>query len=221
MRNASLAASCVTLIALTACQRPATQGPQTVRAPVTPTALDAAIGTPRAPGLWEQRVSDGSVVQVSRVCLDTATDRQAALSGRSLNEAQCSAHSVTRAADGWHVATACDMGSAGQVTTTGLATGDFAHHYQIRFESETHGASAGQPNGRRRLVVEATWQGPCPAGMAPGQMDLSDGRRVSMSDILPGSVLPVPTTPTTTTPNPPPPAPAASPSRPAPPALRH
>ncbi len=205
MRGAILILPLLALAGLTACQRPATrtqQGATTV--PITQ-APDAGLGTQRAPGLWEQRVSDGQTVQVLRMCLDAATDRQMGLAGRSLNENQCSRHEVTRGPDGWRIATTCDMGVAGQVTSTGIATGDFSRRYQIRFDSETTGATDTRFNGRSRLVVDATWRGPCPTGMAPGQMEAPPGgERVAIAERLPPTVAGVPTQPTAGTPASPP-----------------
>jgi hypothetical protein len=212
MRKALLLLAAAT--ALAACQRPATSRQNPVVA-ITPAAAsaDAALGTPHAPGLWEQRVSDGTTVQVLRACLDAAVDRQAALAGRALNENNCSSHSVTRGPDSWRIATVCDMGLSGRVSTTGVATGDFARRYQIRFESDTTGASVEQLNGHRRLVVDAALQGPCPAGMAPGDVE-QDGRRVQLASLLPPAVTPVPSLPGSASPAPagPQPAPVASPS---------
>ena len=217
MRKTLLILECLLVAGALGCQRPAARHEA---AATTPVATLAALGTPRAPGLWEQRVSNGTAVQISRVCLDAAMERTVALAGRSLNEAQCGTHTVTQGSDGWHIATICDMGAAGRVTTRGLATGDFAHRYQIRFDQATTGAASDALNGNRRLIVDATWQGPCPAGMAPGQMDTADGHRLAITDMLPATAPP--TGPAAATPGPAAatPATAAPAATQAPPALR-
>ena len=66
---------------------------------------------------------------------------------------------------------------------SGLATGDFTSRYQIRFETSTVGAALEQMNGQHRLIVDAAYQGPCPAGMSPGEMELPGERRISALDI--------------------------------------
>lgn len=193
MRAAWLITGCLMATALAACQRPATQNQPraAVAAPSAATASTAALGAARAPGLWEQRVSDGGAVQVTRICLDAATDRQMALAGRQLNETQCRSHSVSQGPGGWRINTVCDMGAAGQVTTSGVATGDFARRYEIRLEQTTTGAPTPGLNGHRRLLVNATLQGPCPAGMTPGQMVDASGQTVSVASQLPTGAPPI------------------------------
>ena len=193
MRVAWMMTGCLMAASLAACQRPATHPtPQAaVASPAAADASTAALGAARAPGLWEQRVSDGVGVQVTRICLDAATDRQMALAGRQLNESQCRSHSVSQGPGGWRIATVCDMGAAGQVSTTGIATGDFARRYEIRLDQTTTGAPTSGLNGHRRLVVTAALQGPCPAGMAPGQMVDAGGQTVSLASQLPAGPPPI------------------------------
>ena len=189
MRKTWLIVAGVALMGLSSCQRPAAKLSQSSTPVAVPTL--AALGTPRAPGLWEQRVTVGTSVQTSRVCLDAATDRQAALAGRALNEAQCSSHTVARTPQGWRITTICNMGEAGQVTTSGLATGDFSRRYQITLDQATTGSSSDSFNGNRHLVIESALQGPCPAGMAPGQAVLADGSQGSLSQMLPAQTAAV------------------------------
>jgi hypothetical protein len=175
-------AGLVLLAALAACQRPPARNAEQAKTATPPAA--AAHNAERRPGLWEQRVSDGQGVQVSRVCLDASTDRQLSLFGRQMSESQCQEHTVARQPNGgWRIATVCDMGSGGRVSTTGVATGDFTRSYQIRFETTTTGAALDQMNGQHRLIVDAAFKGPCPAGMAPGDMELPGGTRVRALDI--------------------------------------
>ena len=172
-------------LSLAACQRPPESAANSATNAATNTATSTAAPTAqRRAGLWEQRVSDGNTVQISRLCLDAATDTRLSLFGRQMNENQCQTHLMTRQPNGaWRISTVCDMGSGGRVTTSGLATGDFTSRYQIRFETSTVGAALEQMNGQHRLIVDAAYQGPCPAGMSPGEMELPGGRRISALDI--------------------------------------
>ena len=56
----------------------------------------------------------------------------------------------------------------------------------------TAGSSMPQANGTRKMSMDGVWKGPCPAGMAPGDMELPGGMRVSASGAMaggpPGSV---------------------------------
>lgn len=137
----------------------------------------------RKPGLWEQRVSNGDFVQVSRICLDAATDARLSWWGAQATQDICEKNLVSRTADGgWRFSSVCDMGTGGKTTTSGVATGDFDKHYQITAESSTVGAQTPMMNGTRKMVIDAAWQGPCPAGMKGGDMELPGGVKINLLD---------------------------------------
>lgn len=136
----------------------------------------------RRPGLWEQRVSDGQNAAVTRICLDAASETALGDYGRAAN-ARCEKHDMALVAPGmWRFSTVCDMGPEGKVTTDGTVSGDFNAHYQVAAESSTLGQ-----DGRRRLLVDATWQGACPAGMKAGEVLFPDGRRESVANLAPAA----------------------------------
>lgn len=163
----------ISLLALAACSKPAEKP-----------AAASSESTARKPGLWELRISDGESVQVQRECLDAATDQQLSLIGRQTNDQNCQKHLMTRQPDGsWRFSTVCDMGSGGVVSAEGVATGDFATHYQMKVEQSTTGAAVPMLNGNRRLVIDAAWVAECPAGMKPGEAELPGGRRINMVEI--------------------------------------
>jgi hypothetical protein len=138
----------------------------------------------RKAGLWEQRVSNGDTTQVSRLCLDEATDSKLSYFGRQMNESSCEKHTVTAIpGGGWQFTTVCDMGSGGKVTTEGMATGDFSARYQVKAQTTTLGAELEHMNGVQRFVVDASWQGPCPPDMQAGDMVLPGGARVKVMDL--------------------------------------
>ena len=152
-------------LALVACEPP--KGPETAHTPIAPAAQNEP--APRKAGLWEVKVSDGATSQVTKYCLDAATDRAARDIGRDLNAKNCSRHEMQPLEGGaWKFSTDCDFGAAGHLITEGVATGDFTSGYQLRVETrEEGGASHGV---RHRLVVDAGWRGACPAGMKPGDV---------------------------------------------------
>lgn len=151
--------------------------------PKTPTPVD----TPRRKaGLWEQRISQQGVdfVQVNRLCLDNATDVKLSWWGNQGPRALCEKNLISRHTDGtWRFSSVCDMGSGGVTTTSGVASGDFSSHYMIKAESSTTGAAVPQMNGQRAVTIEAQRQGPCPAGMKPGDMEIPGGKRVNILDL--------------------------------------
>lgn len=154
---------------------PAAAAPAATSAP----AVSAEAMRPkRKAGLWEQTVNLGKMKQVSRICLDPATDEKLGLEGnRGPNP--CSENKVTPKAGGYEFSSVCDMGEGGKMTTRGEATGDFGSKYRVDMESTTTGASAPEMNGVRKFSIEAEWKGPCPADMKPGDIALPGGMKIN------------------------------------------
>ena len=134
----------VTLLALAACDRPADQK----AADAKPAFQPSQTPPKRKPGLWEQRVSTGDYVQVTRICLDEAVEAKVSLWGAQATRDMCEKNLFTaQVGGGYRFSSVCDMGSGGKTTTSGLATGDFNSKYLIQAESSTVGAAA--PHHRR------------------------------------------------------------------------
>ncbi|MDP1872959.1 DUF3617 family protein [Phenylobacterium sp.] len=161
-------------------------------APAATAGAEAPIaGQPAAPaaprrraGLWEQRISSEGMVQVSRICIDDALEERLSWWGQQGTNETCEKNLVSRRADGgWQFSSVCDMGSGGKTTTSGAATGDFNTRYVITGESSTVGAAAPQMNGTRTVNIEAVWQGACPEGFRPGDMELPGGIRLNLLDM--------------------------------------
>lgn len=136
----------------------------------------------RKPGLWTQTISMGDFSQTTRICLDEAVEKQVSLWGAQAGEEMCQKNEVTRGpGGGYSFTSSCDMGTGGRTTTTGTATGDFSSKYRVEAQTTTEGASAPQMNGTRAMVVEAAWQGPCPADFKPGDMELPGGMKMNLA----------------------------------------
>jgi hypothetical protein len=172
----------VLLLALAACDQKAGQKSGL---PMAEAAKPGATTPPvRKPGLWEQRVSNSEMVQVSRVCIDAEVDKRLSWWGAQTTKGACEKNLVTgRAEGGWQFSSVCEMGSGGRTTTSGVVTGDFGSHYQVAAESSTTGAAAPQMNGPHKLTIDATWQGACPAGTKPGDMSLPGGVKINLLDL--------------------------------------
>jgi hypothetical protein len=174
IRRTLMLTAIVAATALGACKQPNGAVDGGTRA-----AMPGADAQARKAGLWEQKVSDGAGAQVTRLCLDAASHTAMFYLGESLNKDLCKSHTMTRRADGsWAFESVCTAGGA-QVTSKGVATGDFNAAYQIKVEQTTLGAAGSPPGTPQRFVVDAAWKGPCPAGMKPGDIVLSDGRKVT------------------------------------------
>jgi hypothetical protein len=137
-------------------------------------------GADRKPGLWEQKVSNGTTSQLTRLCLDAAAHARMGYLGASLNDG-CRSHTMTPVADGsWTFTTVCKSGDI-EVTTRGSATGDFTSHYQVKLESTAPGQAP------QRFVVDAAWKGDCPKDMAPGDIVGPDGQKRHLAEVRAGS----------------------------------
>ena len=134
----------------------------------------------RKAGLWKQTVVGSGTTQVSRLCLDAAAEEKLAIWGSQTGKSICAEQDVSATSTGWAFHSRCDMNGAGTVTSDGETKGDFSSRYIVDIKSTTSGASAAQMNGTRKIHISAEWQGPCPTGMAPGDMELPNGVKINM-----------------------------------------
>ncbi len=142
----------------------------------------------RKPGLWVQTMTIPGMTQKSSICTDAAVEDAVGFWGQQMTRDRCARSSITRNADGsWTVESQCDMGSGGVTTTKGVARGDFNTAYSMTMESSTVGAGAAHMNGVHKMTLQATWQGPCPAGAKPGDIDLGNGMKINMMDMAAAS----------------------------------
>ncbi|MFN3513586.1 MAG: DUF3617 domain-containing protein [Phenylobacterium sp.] len=173
-------------LALSACGQREDKAAATGEAPAAQAPAAAAqAGQPpaRKAGLWRQTISMGDFTQSTRICLDAATEEQVSLWGGQESAEMCSQNEASRAADGsWRFSSVCDMGTGGRTTTTGVARGDFSTRYTVEADSVTEGAAAPQMNGARKMTVEAVWEGPCPEGFRPGDIELPGNVRMNLLD---------------------------------------
>ena len=186
----TLAVAALGLAALTACHKKPAEGPKPPAAPGSgPTAgrdagASLAAVPERTPGLWEQTVSTSGIAQTSQVCLDKAVEQRFTWWGQHAGQGACSQTAITpRAGGGWTFASTCDMGADGKTSTKGEVTGDFTRRYKVTAQSTISGAQAPQMNGTHAMILEASWKGPCPAGMKPGDMLLPGGMKINMMQL--------------------------------------
>lgn len=171
-------------LALAACHGKPAGTPKPPAAPGAPPASEAAAPAAlpaRTPGLWEQRVSAEGRTQVSRICLDKSVERRFTWWGQHAGRGACGPAKVTpHPGGGWDFASACDMGRGGRTATHGTVTGDLGRNYRLTATSSVTGAAGPELNGVHEVALEAAWQGPCPAGMQPGDMLLPGGMRINL-----------------------------------------
>jgi hypothetical protein len=140
---------------------------------------------PRKPGLWQQTVSSDKTNQTTKICLDARVDQVMSWWGAQAGKSACSENTITpRAGGGWDFKAVCETGPGGRVVSTGQATGDFGSHYTVDMTSITTGAPVALANGTRKIKIDATWQGPCPADMKPGDMALPGGVKINLLEVM-------------------------------------
>jgi hypothetical protein len=184
----TIAISAVALLALAACGKKTetaatgTVAPATASAPAVPTEPPS-----RKAGLWEQTISTGQMKQTLKMCLDAAADQKMKWWGSSQagKSVDCAEQRVTpRLGGGWDFHSVCKMGESGTITSDGQATGDFGSHYKVEVNSVTTGSPMPEANGAHKMAIEATWTGPCPADMKPGDMEMPGGMRINAMGAL-------------------------------------
>jgi hypothetical protein len=190
MKRAILVAAAAVL-ALAACSKKADTA---ATGAATPTVAAAPSLTPptRKAGLWEQTMtlerSSGAAqpfMQGTKMCLDEASEAKMkwwATENRR-GKSECAEQAITpRLGGGWSFHSVCSLGDGAKVTADGQATGDFGSHYKVDITSVTSGSAMAQSNGTHKMTIEATWKGPCPAGMKGGDIEMPGGMRVNMVD---------------------------------------
>ncbi|EKM98626.1 DUF3617 family protein [Acidocella sp. MX-AZ02] len=135
----------------------------------------------RAAGLWQSTTNvtgpGGAPMAnaqgvVTLTCVDPATDRKFLLSGQS----RCSQLSITGAGAAYTISGTC-VQPAGTVKIHETLTYDSNKSVQLKADFSTS-------SGEMSMVSDLQWQGPCPAGMAPGdEGSMRDGVFVKAGNI--------------------------------------
>ncbi|HEY2177904.1 MAG TPA: DUF3617 family protein [Caulobacteraceae bacterium] len=189
-----LVISCAAL-ALGACQKTPGAATASGPAPAAGPATASASGMPqRRSGLWQQTISrEGGQDAMAamnamggmKMCVDASSEAKNAVLSKSMNAARsatshCGAPTVSRGLDGsFAFSSTCAMGDAGTITSKGTASGDFANAYHIHFETEISGSRFASTNGHHVTDIDGKWLGPCPAGMAAGDIELANGMKIN------------------------------------------
>lgn len=130
---------------------------------VMPLAVMAQQLPQRKAGLWEMRVNGGTG---SQQCVDADTDRQMQQRAFGGADARCEQKLARRVKGGWDLESSCK--AAGGLAHTRLELrGDMNRAYTA--QSITRYDPPRQRLTESRLTIQATWQGACPADLAPGQ----------------------------------------------------
>jgi hypothetical protein len=129
----------------------------------------------RKPGWWEMRMlisgpTPQAIEQIVHVCTDPSVDKRQSPFGVSMNGPGCPAPTVTRMADRWTVSGACNTGAM-KITADAVATGSLDDRYHV--DIDTHLDPPPAPNAAEvKIGIDARWLGECPAGKAPGDVEI-------------------------------------------------
>jgi len=146
---------------------------------------------PRKAGLWQQTfVRDGKirglgVMRFVRVCVDAKTEARNAIFNHDLavklaKDRHCATPGASRGLDGLYNFTSdCPLANGnGKQILQGTASGDFKTAFHLRMQTDTTYSAPFTPLNNSHVVdVDGKWLGPCPAGMAPGDMLLANGMK--------------------------------------------
>lgn len=143
----------------------------------------------RKPGLWKQTMSAEGMPNLPAVsfCINGAVDKKLAWWGQQGARGGCRKNDVTQNADGsWSFESICEAATGARTVTSGKASGDFQSSYRVEATTTTVGAPTAELNGAKTVVMTATWDGPCPSDMQPGDMRLPDGSLVNLVQLTGG-----------------------------------
>lgn len=137
----------------------------------------------RKSGLWEI-TSTSTYTQnqprYTKLCVAQAGDDALHQLAEGIRSESCKTDKMTRNGDKLLVDAVCTLRSS-NAQTHAVITGNFDSAYTIESASTYNPPVDGQAKGQ--AVLSAKWTGPCPAGMAPGDMIRGQPRRARGTDV--------------------------------------
>ena len=192
MRPLSACTALLAVIGLAACQ-PAAEGTESTDATAaedaaTPASTGSGGETIEASvreGLWQiTMTANGSGSLSTRICMDAQSSAIDAGRGPTDASTENCTQTTNRTADGFEFSSRCDLGNGGVTETEGTMTGDMQTAYRMDATVTTTGSPIAAMNGTNTVVTEGAFQGACPEGWRPGDMELPGGLgRVNMNDM--------------------------------------
>lgn len=130
----------------------------------------------RKAGLWESKTVSAEGNTTARQCIDDKTDQMAQ---GALGAGQCSKRDFVKTSTGYKGETECKIGPI-SASGTSVITGDFVSKVHMDVDTTLTGIPNMKEPVRRKMVIDATYLGPCEAGQSPGDIILPDGKIVKM-----------------------------------------
>lgn len=151
------------------------------------TAAMAAVDLPTMkPGLWETQVTRDaapSKAPATRMCIDTATQKEMMAMGMGAAKSMCAKNDIRR--DGMKVYgnSECKIGDStmkSQSVTTFSGDSSYKIDVDATYDPPFMGRAASKTH------IDAKWTGACPADMQPGDVMLPGGQKINMHSVMGG-----------------------------------
>ena len=142
----------------------------------------------RKPGLWSMTIaSDGKKAHGAlRQCIDAQTDARMMQMASQSDLHKCKKNELVKDGAGYRLHAECSM-SGSTAVSDGVFKGDFDRKYEgevtTRFSPPLFGRE------QSKSSIDATWEGPCPSDMKPGDMELPNGMKMSLDQAQQGAKM--------------------------------
>ncbi|MDI7774994.1 DUF3617 family protein [Asticcacaulis sp. EMRT-3] len=141
------------------------------------------------PGLWKltQTLPQTESTWISSICISAEQGERLAMIGQDLlgkpemSRLSCTRRGVVGGQGKADVDTVCEVNDT---TLTSHIHADIIGHKVFHQTVETRYSPAFAGHGDQVTVTDAAWQGPCPAGMKPGDYIDHDGVHSKVADVL-------------------------------------
>jgi hypothetical protein len=159
----------LSLLALAGCQKSEQKAASAEGTTASATAAAPAGLGMRKAGLWTQTINAEGMNQTMKMCMDAQDLSEAGVTGPNMAKERCSKRAFAARPGGWSFESVCEMDGGGTVSAKGTATGG-PDGYTMDMTSTTTESSIPQANRTMNIKLSAKWEGPCPAGMKPGEV---------------------------------------------------
>lgn len=150
-----------------------------------------ASGSPRLkPGLWRITTSGEGPTGASRLCVDAAMQEKMSVIGAQQGAGACQENTTKRLPGGgftYRAVCASPLTQGGTTVTEGQISGDMNSRYSNAMTSTTSGAAVAHMNRTVSMTAEGVYEGPCPADMKAGDMEIPGGMRFNMIEMAEGA----------------------------------
>ena len=136
----------------------------------------------RKSGLWEVTVSSHNQgpAQTAKHCVDESTDAQMQQAASMFGQ-NCSKKETRREGAAFVSEAICKMGAT-QIHSKSIFRGDFFSTYEGDVVATYDPPLMNLREARTK--ISARWLGPCEAGQKPGDMIMSNGAKMNISDFM-------------------------------------